>query len=497
MSFREDFLWGGAIAANQVEGGFREGGKGISVADVIIGKPKLDRRDYSGHLAITEADVRAALTAPDDNYPKRRGIDFYHRFRQDIALFAEMGFRVLRLSIAWSRIFPRGDEEEPNEEGLAFYDEVFAELKKYGIQPMVTLSHYEMPVTLALEYGGFADRRVIGFFQRFCRVCFKRYREQIKLWLSFNEIDSVERHPFITAGILVDRYPEEDRLSVIYNALHHQLVAAACATRDCHCLIPDAKMGCMLTKLTTYPLTCAPEDVAAAQEKNLFNQFPADVQMTGVYPPLILNRLNRMGVRLKMTAEDLALIKENPADFLSFSYYMSLCAAGEESGKDTTAGNTVLGLKNPYLQESEWGWQIDPLGLRTSLVELYDRYRKPLFVVENGIGAEDHPEANGRIRDDYRIAYFASHIQAMRQAVEMGVDLMGYTSWAPIDLISAGTSQMSKRYGFIYVDQDDFGGGTLERRRKDSFEFYRQVIASNGEAAEAEAERREKIHAGV
>lgn len=481
MVFREDFLWGGAIAANQAEGAWREGGKGASVADVMAFKPHLGRKDYKGHLAITEKDVKEALKAPDAMYPKRRGVDFYHRYREDIALFAEMGFRVLRLSIAWSRIFPRGDEEEPNEEGLAFYDSVFSELRKYNIKPLVTLSHYEMPLELALRYGGWADRRVIDYFIRFCRVCFERYGEEVKLWLTFNEIDSIERHPFTTAGILLDRYPEEEHLNVIYNALHHQFVAAAYATRDCHAIIPDSQMGCMLTKLTTYPLTPNPEDVAAALDKNIFNNFPADVLLNGQYPALILKKFKHMGVHLKMTEEDMEMIRENTADFLSFSYYMSLCAAKDEAEKDTAEGNTILGLKNPYLESSEWGWQIDPLGLRNSLIELFDRYGKPLLISENGIGAEDHPDSEGRIHDSYRIDYFRRHIAAMRQAVEEGVNLMGYTAWSPIDSISAGTSQMSKRYGFIYVDQDDNGNGTLERRRKDSFAWYRKVIATNGE----------------
>ena len=321
---------------------------------------------------------------------------------------------------------------------------------------------------------------MIGLFVKFCRVCFEQFGKYVKYWLNFNEIDSIIRHSFITAGIIPELCGSRGELACCYQAAHHQFVAGAMVTKLMRELIPSSKMGLMLTKLTTYPRTCAPEDVAATQKKNLENMFYADVQVFGTYPKLILRDLERRGLTPEMEPGDLELIRENTVDFVSFSYYMTMTESVDPNA-ERTPGNTVLGVKNPYLPSSEWGWQVDPVGLRVSLIEMYDRYKKPLFVVENGLGMRDRVEAYGAIHDPYRIDYFRSHFKEMRQAVDEGVELMGYTSWAPIDLVSAGTNQMSKRYGFIYVDQDDLGGGTLARSRKDSFYWYKKVIASNGE----------------
>ena len=481
MSFPKGFLWGGAVAANQVEGAWKEGGKGWSVADVAAYRPNVDVKDYKATTGVSLERIREAQSTEDTTYyPKRRGIDFYHRYKEDLSLFAEMGFKVFRLSIAWSRIFPTGEEEQPNEEGLAFYEDVFKEMKRLNIEPLVTLSHYEMPLALALKYNGWTDRRVIELFVKFCRVCFERFGKYVKYWLNFNEVDSIIRHSFITAGIIPELCGERGELACCYQAAHHQFVAGAMVTKLLRELVPGAQMGLMLTKLTTYPRTCAPEDVAATQKKNLENLFYADVQVFGEYPRLILCDLEKRGLTPAMEAGDLDLIRENTVDFVSFSYYMTMTESVDPNA-ERTPGNTVLGVKNPYLPTSDWGWQIDPIGLRVSLIELYDRYRKPLFVVENGLGMKDTLEADGSIHDSYRVDYFRAHFKEMKQAVEDGVELMGYTSWAPIDLISAGTNQMSKRYGFLYVDQDDLGGGTLKRTRKDSFYWYQKVISTNGE----------------
>lgn len=481
MSFPKGFLWGGAVAANQVEGAFNVGGKGLSVADVAAFKKDLSVEDYAGHNHVSTEKIQYAMDhLTDDEFPKRRGIDFYHHYKEDIALFGEMGFKAFRMSIAWSRIFPTGEEEEPNEEGLAFYDNVFKELKKHNIEPIVTLSHYEMPLALAVKYNGWVDRKVIDCFVKFSKVCFERYKDYVKYWLTFNEIDSIVRHPFTTAGIIPDRCPEGKELEVIYQGLHHQFVASALVTKLCHEIIPESQMGCMLTKLTCYPNTCKPEDVEKTLKRNLDNYFFADVQVFGEYPPLILKRFEREGIHIEMLPGDLEILAENTVDFVSFSYYMSLTEA-VRTDQETTAGNTVMGVKNPYLPSTEWGWQIDPLGLKISLIELYDRYNKPLLIVENGMGTKDILTEDGKVHDDYRIEYFKSHFKAMEEAIEEGVELFGYTSWAPIDLVSASTSQMSKRYGFIYVDQDDFGNGTLKRYKKDSFDWYKEVIATNGE----------------
>ncbi|WP_459127573.1 glycoside hydrolase family 1 protein [Latilactobacillus curvatus] len=478
MGFRDDFLWGGAIAANQVEGAWDADGKGMSVADIAMYKADVDVKDYRNQVKITTENIQKAITDKSiADYPKRRGIDFYHHYKEDIALFAEMGFKTFRLSIAWTRLFPNGDEVEPNQAGIDFYKDVIATLKQHQIEPIITLSHYEMPLNLSFKLNGWVSRDVINYFVKFSRVCFESFPD-VKYWLTFNEIDSVTRHPFTSAGIIPDqsKHLEQDE----YQALHHQFVASSMVTKLCHELIPDSQVGCMLTKLTDYPNTCAPEDVLASFNKNTMNYFCADVQVKGVYPPLILNFFERNHIQITMTDEDLAIIKANPVDFISFSYYMSLVSASDETNLELTSGNTVVGGKNPYLETTEWGWSVDPVGLRISLLELYDRYQKPLMIVENGMGAQDTLNADGTINDQYRIDYFQAHLSEMKKAVEMGVDLMGYTSWGPIDLVSAGTSQMSKRYGFIYVDEDDAGNGTLKRYRKDSFYWYQKVISENG-----------------
>ncbi|MBD5463027.1 MAG: family 1 glycosylhydrolase [Lachnospiraceae bacterium] len=480
MSFPEGFLWGGAVAANQVEGAWKEGGKGPSVADVATYKPKVDVKDYKAHVGISLEAIEKAMADTDDTYyPKRRGIDFYHHYKEDLELMAKMGFKVFRLSIAWSRIFPTGEEKEPNEEGLAFYEDVFKEMKKLGIEPLVTLSHYEMPLNLATKYNGWTDRRVVDYFVRFSKVCFERFGKYVKYWLNFNEVDSIIRHSFITAGIIPELCGEKGELACCYQALHHQLVAAGIVANMLHEMLPDAWMGCMLTKLMTFPRTCAPLDVAATQKKNLENMFYADVQVFGEYPRMILRDLEKRGFTIEMEPGDLEILRKGTVDFVSFSYYMSMTESVDPNA-ERTPGNTVLGVKNPYLASSDWGWQIDPVGLRISLIELYDRYKKPLFIVENGVGAKDVVEEDGSIHDPYRIEYFRSHFKEMEKAIDEGVDLMGYTSWAPIDLISASTNQMSKRYGFIYVDQDDMGNGTLKRSCKDSYYWYQKVIATNG-----------------
>lgn len=479
MSFPEGFLWGGALAANQVEGAWNVGGKGWSVDDIVTYKPNVDVKDYEKHVGMTSKHIEEAMADLDDTYyPKRRGIDFYHRYKEDLALFAEMGFKVLRVSIAWTRLYPTGEELEPNQEGIAFYESLFKEMRRLGIEPLVTLSHYEMPLALTNKYNGWVERRVVDYFVRFCETCFNSFGKYVKMWLTFNEVDSIIRHPFITAGIVEDKCHDSVE-QCCYQALHHQFVAAAKATKLMHEMIPGSQMGCMLTKLITYPRTCAPEDVAATQLKNLDNMFYSDVMVFGEYPRLILRMFEKKGITLNMEPNDLQILKEGTVDFVSFSYYMSMTESVDPNA-ERTPGNTVLGVKNPYLPSNEWGWQIDPVGLRISLIELYDRYKKPLFIVENGIGSKDVLTEDNKIHDSYRIDYFKAHFIEMEKAIDAGVELMGYTSWAPIDLISASTSQMSKRYGFIYVDQDDLGQGTLARYKKDSFYWYKEVIASNG-----------------
>ncbi|ELY3469259.1 6-phospho-beta-glucosidase [Cronobacter universalis] len=457
-TFPDGFLWGGAVAANQVEGAYLTDDKGLSTSDVqpegILG-PVVER-------------------AAGDSGIKDVAIDFYHRYPEDIALFAEMGFSCLRVSIGWTRIFPNGDEHEPNEAGLAFYDKLFDELAAHNITPLVTLSHYEMPWGLVTQYGGWGNRETIGFFERYARTVFTRYRNKVKLWLTFNEINMSLHAPMTGVGL-----PEESTQAQIYQAIHHQLVASALAVKACHEIIPDAKIGNMLLGGLMYPLTCKPDDVFAALQENRTWQFFGDIQCRGAYPGYMLRYFRDNGISIDITDEDRAALRST-VDFISFSYYMTGCVTTDEALNQQARGNILNMVPNPHLQSSEWGWQIDPVGLRTLLNVLWDRYQKPLFIVENGLGAKDRVEADGAINDDYRINYLNDHLVQVREAIEDGVDVMGYTSWGPIDLVSASKAELSKRYGFIYVDRHDDGSGTLARSRKKSFYWYKDVIASNG-----------------
>lgn len=477
--FPEGFLWGGATAANQLEGAYNEGGKGLSIFDMVQFVPKEERGNE------IEMDVKSKKELEDllagkggDNFPKRRGIDFYHRYKEDIALFAEMGFKTFRMSISWPRIFPNGDDREPNEEGLAFYDKVFDELLKYGIEPLVTLSHYEIPLSLVQNYNGWADRRVVDLFVNYAETVFNRYKGKVKYWLTFNEINISTLSPYIGSGILIDEVEHKEQ--TVYQALHHQFVASARAVKACHEIIPEAMIGCMLARMEVYPETCSPDDVLEAQKEDQMNLFFTDVQVRGYYPSYMLSYFEENDIKINMLPGDEEILLQHTVDFLSFSYYMSMVASGAP-GKKKEKGNFFSGVKNPYLESSDWGWQIDPKGLRITLKKMYDRYQVPLFIVENGLGAYDKVEEDGSINDDYRIDYMRAHIEQMKEAIKEGVDLIGYTSWGCIDLISAGTSEMSKRYGFIYVDQDDYGNGTLARSKKKSFDWYKNVIVSNGE----------------
>ncbi len=457
-TFPNDFLWGGAVAANQVEGAYLEDGKGLSTSDVqpqgVFG-PVVER--VAGDSGIKDV-----------------AIDFYHRYPEDIKLFAEMGFNCLRVSIAWTRIFPNGDEQQPNEAGLAFYDKLFDELAAHNITPLVTLSHYEMPWGLVKQYGGWGNRQVIGFFEHYARTVFTRYQHKVKLWLTFNEINMSLHAPMTGVGL-----PETSSKAEVYQAIHHQLVASALAVKACHEIIPDAKIGNMLLGGLVYPLTCKPDDVLEALQENRAWQFFGDVQCRGAYPGYMLRFFRDNGITLEITEADREALKST-IDFISFSYYMTGCVTTDDELNQQARGNILSMVPNPHLASSEWGWQIDPVGLRTLLNVLWDRYQKPLFIVENGLGAKDKPDADGMVQDDYRISYLNDHLVQVREAIEDGVEVMGYTSWGPIDLVSASRAEFSKRYGFIYVDRDDSGAGTLARSRKKSFYWYQEVIATHG-----------------
>ena len=469
MALQKDFLWGGALAAHQFEGGVLNTSKGYSVADVMTAGAHGVPRE------ITDGVVEGKY------YPNHVGIDFYGHYKEDIAMFADMGFKCFRTSIAWTRIFPLGDEEEPNEEGLQFYDDVFDELLKYGIEPVITLSHFEMPYHLAKEYGGFMNRKTIDFFVKFAEVCFKRYKDKVKLWLTFNEIDSIIRHPFMTGGLIESRFKPEEFEEVEYQAMHHQFVASALAVKMAHEIDPNYQVGCMQIMATSYGLTCNPDDQIENQQKNhLMNWFCSDVQCRGKYPNYMERYFKENNIEIKMEEGDEEILATGPVDFYTCSYYMSNCQTADKS-KEGGKGNILGGVPNPYLKASDWGWQIDPIGLRYSLNEIWDRYQKPIFVVENGLGAYDKIDEDGKVRDDYRVDYLRSHIQQMHEAILDGVDLKGYTPWGCIDLVSASTGEMAKRYGFIFVERYDDGTGDFARRRKESFYWYKKVIETNGE----------------
>lgn len=470
MALRKDFLWGGATAANQCEGAYNVGGRGLANVDVIPHGP--DRK------AVMLGKKHIDTITDAYNFPALEAIDFYHHYVEDIKLFAEMGFKTFRLSIAWSRIFPNGDEQEPNEEGLKFYEQVFKQCHKYGIEPLVTITHFDCPMHLIKKYGGWRNRKLIDFYARLVTVLFKRYKGLVKYWITFNEINMILHLPFMGAGLQFE--DGEDETAIKYISAHHELVASALATKIAHEIDPNNMVGCMLAAGDYYPYCSMPEDVWQAKLKDRDNLMFIDVQARGYYPNYAKKMFERQNIDLGITKEDEELLKNNPVDYISFSYYSSRCVTTRDDIKETT-GNAFKGTRNPYLNVSEWGWQIDPLGLRITMNSLYDRYQKPLFIVENGLGAKDEL-VDGTVNDDYRIDYLRKHIQAMKDAVnEDGVDLLGYTPWGCIDLVSASTGEMSKRYGFIYVDKDDNGNGSLKRYKKQSFAWYQKVIASNGE----------------
>ncbi|EKN4033409.1 6-phospho-beta-glucosidase [Yersinia enterocolitica] len=468
-TFPDGFLWGGALAANQAEGACFEGGKGLTTVDMI---PHGEHR-----LAVKLGQEKRFTLRDDEFYPSHQAIDFYHRYKEDIALMAEMGFTVFRTSIAWSRIYPNGDELTPNAEGIAFYRDLFNECKKHNIEPLVTLCHFDVPMHLVTEYGSWRNRKMVEFFTRYARTCFEAFDGLVNYWLTFNEINILLHSPFSGAGLVFE--PNENQEQVKYQAAHHELLASALATKIAHEVNPENQVGCMLAGGNFYPRTCKPEDVWAALEKDRENLFFIDVQARGAYPAYTKRLFREKGISIATQVGDDDILKHT-VDFVSFSYYASRCASADMNDHNSSAANIVKSLKNPHIQASEWGWGIDPLGLRITMNMMYDRYQKPLFLVENGLGAKDEINPQGEIEDDYRISYLREHIKAMAEAIDDGIPVIGYTSWGCIDLVSASTGEMSKRYGFVYVDRDDLGKGSLARKKKKSFYWYKKVIASNG-----------------
>ncbi|MDN6166802.1 MAG: glycoside hydrolase family 1 protein [Tetragenococcus koreensis] len=478
--FPENFLWGSATAANQFEGATRQDGKGWTTADTA--KYEEDPKLRMQHMmqAMTTNSVKEALNDENGIYPKRYGIDFYHHYKEDIKLFAEMGFKVFRFSISWARILPNGDDEMPNEAGLQFYENVIDELLKYDIEPLVTISHYEFPLALSFKQNGWESRKTIDAFEHYATILFERFKGKVKYWISFNEMNIITMTSYLSGGVLADKITTESALQANYTAMHNQLVASAKATKKLREIDPKAQMGSMIARMENYPESPKPGDVLASVQSDQDNFMMMDVLARGAYPDYAPRFFKEKGVTLNITEEDKKLLQENTCDFVSFSYYMS-GIAGEDNGEEETSGNLISSKENPYLEKSEWGWQIDPIGLRVTLNKISDRYQKPIFIVENGLGAKDTLTEDYKVHDSYRINYLRAHIEQIGEAIEDGVNVLGYTPWGCIDLISASGNEMSKRYGFIYVDQNDYGEGTLNRYRKDSFDWYKEVIATNGE----------------
>ncbi|MDQ0416625.1 6-phospho-beta-glucosidase [Croceifilum oryzae] len=471
-NFPKGFLWGGAIAANQADGAYLADGKGLTTVDLL---PTGEKR-----WPIMDGGLQSFTPEPGEFYPSHDAIDFYHRYKEDIALFAEMGFKALRISISWARIFPNGDDEKPNEAGLQFYDQLFDELWKNGIEPIVTIAHFDVPVHLVETYGGWRNRKLVHLFETYTQTLFTRYKEKIKYWMTFNEINMLLHAPFLGAGLVFQE--GENRTQIQYQAAHHQLVASALAVKACHETIPGAQIGCMLAAGTVYPYSCNPDDVFHAMEKDRESFFFIDVQSRGEYPGYAKRFFQDHQLTIEMAESDEELLKKYTVDYIGFSYYSSQVTSTDPGIlKNTTGGNIFASIDNPYVEKSEWGWIIDSKGLRITANQLYDRYQKPLFVVENGLGAVDQLTPEGEIHDDYRINYLQAHIEEMAEAIKDGVDIIGYTSWGPIDIVSASTGEMKKRYGYIYVDRDNNGSGTLKRYRKKSFYWYKQVIETNGQ----------------
>jgi len=472
----DGFLWGAAVAAHQLEGGWNLDGKGVSIADVMLAGDNKSVQG-GGRRVVTDTIL------PDGNYPNHRGIDFYHTYPQDFKLFAELGIKAFRTSIAWTRIFPNGDETEPNEEGLQFYDKMIDEMLANGIEPVLTMSHFEMPYHLVTEYGGWRNRKLIDFWTNFAEVILKRYGDRVKYWMTFNEINNQmwwkDTHPMLQNSGLKD-YSEAEAEELMYQASHHELVASALTTKIAHEINSDLQIGCMVAFNPVYPATSKPEDIMMAERAMQNRYYWGEVHATGHYPNWLPNYWDHKGFDIQRTAEDLEILAKYPVDYVGFSYYMSWTV--QDQGDEWLFYDEGENHgDNPFLKKSDWGWQIDPVGVRYAMNWMWDRWQKPMFIVENGFGAYDKLEEDEKIHDDYRIAYFQGHIEAMEKAVVLdGIPLLGYCPWSGIDIVSASTGEMAKRYGFIYVDLDDMGQGSGKRYKKDSFNWYQNVIKTNG-----------------
>ena len=478
INYSKNYLLGGAIACSQADGGFQEGGKGISTQDLRYLDPswtpeQIEDKHQNNPFSQEEFD-QALKDQGTKYYPLRRGIDFYHHYKEDIKMLAEMGLQIFRTSICWSRIFPNGDDQEPNEEGIKYYRDMFTECKKYGIKVFATMIHYDIPVNLVKKYGGWKNRKIISFFENYVTVLYKRLGDLVDYWLPFNEINAAKFSPW--DGVCLIPGTEKNMDQEIFQCLHHQFLCSARAVQLGRELVPGKLVGGMIARFTTYPATSKPEDnLQAIQDDQYSNWFYLDVLARGYYPEYMKRYFDKINVHIHFEPGDKELLKDGTVGFVSFSYYFSQVSTNAANWEQT-AGNLIMTKKNPYLKESEWGWQIDPIGLRFTLNQIYDRYHLPIIVAENGIGAHDELTSDHKVHDDYRIAYLSAHIDQLDEAVKDGVNLIAYTMWGIIDIVSCGPLTMDKRYGVIYVDLDNGGKGTGKRYKKDSLYWYKNRI---------------------
>lgn len=476
--FSNDFLWGAAISATQTEGGYLEGGKGLTIQDFITGGSLNRERKFTPTIS------------DDYFYPSHEAVDFYGHAIEDLNMLASLGLKSIRLSISWARIYSNGDDAEVNQEGLDYYMSLFKECKKLGLEPVVTLSHFDFPWKVTKEYNGFYSRETIDLFLRYVKTVMTEFKGYVRYWLTFNEINFgvLPMGAFKAQGMIDKniangdkvvnyselRVPLQDQIT----ALHHQFLASALTVELAHEIDPNNKVGCMIGYITQYPLTSHPKDILEAQKiDRILNKFSSDVCVKGEYPTHIFKWFKDNNVELEIPESDKEILKRGVVDFYSLSYYMSNCATFRDD-VEVVHGNLMGGVKNDYLEASEWGWQVDPLGLTYTLNDIWDRYNIPLMIVENGLGSADEL-IDGRIKDDYRIDYLKAHIEAIEKALEYGVDVIGYMPWSAIDLVSSGTGEMKKRYGLIYVDKNDNGEGKFTRTIKDSGYWYRDTISKN------------------
>lgn len=472
--FPKSFLWGGASAACQMEGAWEENGKGITVSDVQMYTKNLDRTKWKSEGGGSLEDIRRFAKDRENLYPKRWGIDFYHRYKEDLALLKEMGFQCYRTSIAWARIFPNGDDMVPNEAGLKFYDSLIDEIIKNGMEPILTISHYEMPLNLVFQYGGFANKALIEIYLRYAQLLLDRYGDRVKYWIPFNQINLFYPCGFKSTGVTDEG--DGKTLEKYYQAAHNQFVCCARLKKYVKDRNMDVMIGTMVSDRILFPKTCNPEDMVLTQKRNRMQFFFPDVQLQGRYPDYAIHYFDSEKIDVVASEEELEDIRDNTLDFLAFSHYATRVINHETCTMDSKQFE-----QNPYLKPTPWEWRMDPKGFYHNICEYTDRYHKPMVIGENGFGALDVVTPDGKVHDDYRINYFHDYIAAMKEAVIDGADIIAYCAWSPIDMISSSTSEMSKRYGFVYVDQDDFGQGTGKRIRKDSFEWYKKIIATNGE----------------